>query len=779
MQTEQLIQELSNGLIGWYPFCKGAKTLCILDESEHFTLWKDILKEKELEVKVCTLDELAEIGQKFIQRNYDYIVSVNGLLEYSRDPIALLNNLYRLLKDEGKLLIGANNRLSIRYFCGDKDEYTGHVLDGIDNYAKVSTKRRQELKGRAYSKAELKDMLLAAGFEHQKFYSVMPSIFRPQILISEDYIPNEALDIRVFPQYRSPQTVFLEEEKLYDDLLKNGMFHSMANGFLIECSVSGELSDADQITVSGDRGHNNALATIIRCEKSVSKKALYPEGKSKVFELLENTEYLKEHHVPMVEAWLEEDSFVMPYVQGEIATQYFRKVLRKDKERFLKELERFRDIITGSSEAVSYSEINWQQFEPGWEKRKTDDPNIDKWEKLAFGSPEEQSDIGVILKRGYIDLVSLNCFHTDEGFVFFDQEFYLENLPANVIFMRTIDLIYRDCADLEYILPRDEVLKHFKLWEHRLVWRKFTNMFMEKLRSEKELSGYHKQFRRDSHTVASNRHRMDYTQEEYDRLFTNIFKNVGGRKIYLFGSGKYAEQFIEQFGKYYEIAGILDNNSEKWGTTLSGIPIIAPEQLSQVDVAYKVFVCIKFFEEVLAQLKAMGVRDISIYDPRLDYERPVRIVEKTENAAPKKYHIGYIAGVFDLFHIGHLNMFKRAKQMCDYLIVGVVSDEQVIKDKKTCPYVPFEERLEIVQSCQYVDEAVEIPVDRPGTEDAWRMYHFDVQFSGSDYADDPVWLSKKTFLQQHGSDLVFFPYTQSTSSTKIKSAISSENKSCK
>ena len=176
-------------------------------------------------------------------------------------------------------------------------------------------------------------------------------------------------------------------------------------------------------------------------------------------------------------------------------------------------------------------------------------------------------------------------------------------------------------------------------------------------------------------------------------------------------------------------------------------------------------------------MNAMGIRDISIFDPRLDYERPVRIVEKTENAALKKYHIGYIAGVFDLFHIGHLNMFKRAKQMCDYLIVGVVSDEQVIKDKKTCPYVPFEERLDIVQSCQYVDEAVEIPVDRPGTEDAWRMYHFDAQFSGSDYADDPVWLSKKTFLQQHGSDLVFFPYTQSTSSTKIKSAIRSENKS--
>ena len=199
---------------------------------------------------------------------------------------------------------------------------------------------------------------------------------------------------------------------------------------------------------------------------------------------------------------------------------------------------------------------------------------------------------------------------------------------------------------------------------------------------------------------------------------------------------------------------------------------MSPEQLNHIDVPYKIYICIKFFEDVLTQLKTMGITDVSIFDPRLDYERPVRIAEKIENAAPKKYHIGYVAGVFDLFHKGHLNLLRRAKEQCDYLIVGVVSDEQVIKSKKTSPYILFEERREIVEACRYVDEAVEIPVDRPGTEDAWRMYHFDVQFSGSDYADNPVWLSKKTFLQQHGSDLVFFPYTQSTSSTKLKEKIS-------
>lgn len=773
MQTNQLIRELARGLLSWYTFQKGGKALFITEDMDAYGVLEDVLKENGLTVEVCSVVEVENMSQRAALRSYDYIVVV-AALEYSSNPTAFLHALQNGLNGDGRLLLITDNRLGIRYFCGDKDAFTGHVFDGIDHYDKVNAQRRQQMKGRAYAKDEIKQMLVKAGFIKQKFYSVMPALSRPQMLISEDYIPNESLDIRVFPQYRSPQTAFLEEEKLYDDLLQNGMFHAMANGFLIECSrdKTSKLTEFDQITVSGDRGHSEALATLIRKGESVSKKALYEEGKGKITELLKNLQHLKAHQVPIVEARVEEDSFCMPYVEGEIATEYLRKILREDKDRFLTELEAWKGMIENSSEVVPYEEMNWQQFEPGWEKRKTDDPNINKWKKLAFGSEEEQADIGVILRKGFIDLVSLNCFHTESGYLFFDQEFYVENLPANVILIRTIDMIYRNHAELETILPSEEVLKYFKLWEHRLVWRKFTAAFMEKLRSEKELATYHKQFRRDARIVAANRHRMDYTQEEYDRLFTNILKDAEGKKIYLFGSGNYAEQFIQQFGDCYDIAGIVDNNESKWGTKLYDIEIRSPEILGEIQGSFKVFICIKFFDVVLEQLKNMGIKNLAVYDPRLDYERPLKqmVIEKTEE--PKKYHVGYIAGVFDLFHIGHLNMFKRAKEQCDYLIVGVVSDEQVIREKKTSPYIPFEERLEIVGACKYVDEAVRIPADRPGTEEAYRLYHFDVQFSGSDYADDPVWLSKKAYLQQHGSDLVFFPYTQSTSSTKLKGKIS-------
>lgn len=766
MVSDEIIKDLPKALISWYDFQKDSKVLFISGGKPECEVLFDAMKENGIETVKEDMGELPAINGKF-----DYIVAA-GIIERSENPEEMLSSLRFLLKPFGKLLIGAENRLAIRYFCGDQDSFSGHVLDGIDGYIKVSEKRKKINGGRAYAKAEYEKMLSQAGFKKCNFYAVMPELVRPQILIAEDYIPNEAIDVRIFPQYENPGTLFLEEEKLYETLMENHMFHQMANAFLIECTVDGELSGVDQVTVQGDRGRKEALATIIKYPTRVTRKALYKEGIKKIDALFQNTEDLRNHGISVVEGKREGDTYVMPYVRGQIATEYFRETLRSDRKKFLQELESFQKLILSSSEHVAFEEVNWKQFEPHWERRKKDDPNIDQWQKRAFGTMEERENIGVILKRGYIDMVSINCFHTETGFVFFDQEFFIENFPANAIFIRTVDFIYRDNPDLEKIYPREDILRYFKLYEYRDVWRAKGNAFLEELRKEKELLGYHKQHRRDNQTMVSNRHRMDYSQEEYERLFTNIFKGVGSKKIYLFGSGRYAEQFIEQFGKYYDITGIVDNNKSRWGDKVFGINIYSPEILKEIKEPFKIFICIKFFQDVLLQLKRMLVKDISVYDPRLDYDRPLKLTGCPQESAPKKYHIGYVAGVFDLFHIGHLNIFRRAKEQCDYLIVGVVTDEQVIRGKKTRPYIPFNERLAIVEACKYVDEAVEIPVDRPSTESAWYMYHFDVQFSGSDYADDPVWLAKKLFLQQHGSDMVFFPYTQTTSSTEIKDIIS-------
>lgn len=781
MHSEALIRELPKGLLKWYEFHKEEKALFVTGHPSKEDVLAEALEECGLKVDVMTLKELkVNTTIDSADRVYSYIV-ITEALEYSGNPEKVLKTLHRLLKENGRLLLGLHNRLGIRYFCGDRDPFTGRNFDGIENYTRVNPAGTGKLEGRAYAKAEIEEMLEKTGFCNYRFYSVFPEIVRPQIMFAEDFLPEEELEIRVLPQYHYPDTVFLEEERLYTTLIQNGLFHTMANGYLVECSMDGSFANAKQITVSMDRGKENALYTITRRDEKVEKKAAYAEGCDKLQTLWENNEDLKSRGIAVIDAVLQDGSYVMPYVKGENATDYFRGLLKTDKNLFIKELDRFWEIIKKSSEQTTYDEVDWEKFDPEWKKRKADDPNKDKWKKIAFGTEEEQENLGIILKRGYIDLVALNCFVVDGEFIFYDQEFSIENLPANVMLQRTIDFIYRGNVQMEKILPKKDLEERYHLSAYQQLWYQWEGYFLRNLRSEETLSAYHRKYRRDMGVLNSNRQRLNYSQDEYERIFRNIFQGIEGKKVILFGSGNFAKTFIERFRAEYDISGILDNNSAKWGTTFFDIPIYSPEYLHTLEEgSYKVIICIKNYLPIIKQLEEIGVKNYGIYDSNLSYPRKEKKVADDsingEKAAPKKYHVGYIAGVFDLFHVGHLNLFKRAKELCDYLIVGVVSDESVMNSKKTMPYVPFEERIEMVRSCRYVDEAVAIPPHAGDTDEAYRRYQFDVQFSGSDYENDPVWLAKKVFLQKQGSDLVFFPYTQGTSSTKLKAAIEERTK---
>ena len=137
----------------------------------------------------------------------------------------------------------------------------------------------------------------------------------------------------------------------------------------------------------------------------------------------------------------------------------------------------------------------------------------------------------------------------------------------------------------------------------------------------------------------------------------------------------------------------------------------------------------------------------------------------------KVYKTGYIAGVFDLFHIGHLNLIRKAKERSEYLIVGVLSDELVLHFKNKAPYIPFQERLEIVKAIKYVDKAVPVTFDNIDKLDAWNLYRYDCLFSGDDYVNNESGIRDKKQLKRLASDIQYFPYTKSTSSTQIKEAM--------
>ena len=130
--------------------------------------------------------------------------------------------------------------------------------------------------------------------------------------------------------------------------------------------------------------------------------------------------------------------------------------------------------------------------------------------------------------------------------------------------------------------------------------------------------------------------------------------------------------------------------------------------------------------------------------------------------------IGYTTGVFDLFHIGHLNLLRRAKEQCDYLIVGVSTDE-LVSHKHKQAVIPFEERKQIVGAIKYVDEVVaQESMDKMA---AWERLHFNVMFVGDDWKGTPKWDAYERQFKEVGVEIVYFPYTKGTSSTLINQTL--------
>lgn len=260
------------------------------------------------------------------------------------------------------------------------------------------------------------------------------------------------------------------------------------------------------------------------------------------------------------------------------------------------------------------------------------------------------------------------------------------------------------------------------------------------------------------------------------------------KDIVLFGTGKYFENYMECCGQEAGRRPVfaVDNDPDKAGSIKCGIPVYMPDMLRDRNrESFYVVICAARYGEIGKQLEDMGITDYQYYRP-LPVESAVpsmlvggelvsigragtkSVEAETVNtdSMPKPYRIGYVPGVFDLFHIGHLNLLRNAKNRCEYLIAGVLTDELVEHFKNRKPVIPYAQRAAIVNAISYVDRVV--PVDFTNTKkiDAWKKYHYDCHFSGNDHGAD--WARDLEQLREVGSNMEFFEYTAATSTTLIR-----------
>lgn len=139
----------------------------------------------------------------------------------------------------------------------------------------------------------------------------------------------------------------------------------------------------------------------------------------------------------------------------------------------------------------------------------------------------------------------------------------------------------------------------------------------------------------------------------------------------------------------------------------------------------------------------------------------------------KKYKVGYTAGVYDMFHVGHLNVIMNAKEYCEHLIVAVSTDEVVQKNKGKTPIINYDDRVRIVEAIRYVDEVVP-QTDYSDKISPAKKYGINVMFVGDDWKGTEKWERIEQQLKEIGVDLIYLPYTHSISSTMLREKINNE-----
>jgi len=759
LEISRYLSDIPNALFAWYPFESTAEVLVIGGQFGAFlsSISRRCRRVVVLEqdgYRACFTQNRFSNAKNVIVHNCDlieYKSSTNQAFDYIiwaiDESIEVLNKkdyenyfsiMKELLKSKGKILSVIPNRLGLRFFCGERDTKSGLPFEGItDDYSGVYR----------FSRRELLSFLENIGFNSVKLYYPLPDYRNIQLIYTDEYSPGEEIKERIKVYLSKNYERVLSEYKLFNILADNEVITTFSNDFIVECGNDIDLTNVLYSAISSDRGRNRAFATNIYSHGKVKKIPIYNEGISWLEKLKMNADELINRKVPSVKTLIENNSAVMDRIEAPTLSNYIRKLANDgDRISVFKCMDKLYEYILKSSEYTSYNSLADLA------------PNLD-W--------------GPVLKKAYIEMIPVNCFFADGDLLFFDQEYTMDNCPAGYVIFRAVNDIYKFIPQMEELIPFEDMKERYKLkglWHYYL---EVENQFYKKLINDDIYDGISMWNIESEEIIRSNRRAIKMRDDSSITLYNPIL-GLNDKKLILFGSGKYADYFLDKYEDKYKVEFIIDNNSAKWGSEKRGIIIKSPNEIGNLIYGtYRIVIAIANFQPIIEQLKSIGINDDSyrIYNKSIDDLLPSAI---TDTMSDGKYNIGYVTGAFDLFHIGHLNILRRYKERCHYLIAGVLTDEIIENEKFKTPFIPFEERFEIIKQCRYVDRAIPVDIHNTNKIDAWKELRYGCLFAGGDHEGDPGWIDLQKQLRTLGSELEFFPYTQSTSSTMLQKAIKNQ-----
>ena len=414
---EKNLQEtvLRESILNWYEFhrdadlleiCSGPSVLTELFRRRVRSVTTVVLQEKEPEASGDS-DRLHRL-EEAEDRRYDYIVCLEQA-EREPDPVSFVGRLKRLLRPGGILLLGADNRYGLKYFCGCGEKYSGIPYLGINGYPGEFPGSAG--KGRLWSRSEWQAILQKAGFEKSRFFYPVPDSRMPQMIYTDEYTDaTNAAERLVDYDYEDPGMAVIEH-RIFRDVIASGSLSFMTNSFLMEITADGNLSDIDYVVVTTDRGPERGMATTIRNNGQVMKRPLWEQGEAHLRALAGYTEELASSGVPVIPVELQEDPagifLRMPCVPYESLSPVLTRLAGSDRARFEKIFDRIYECI-----------------------------------RLSFRPSGPESG------RVYLDLAPCNCFlvpgsgEGEESLLFYDQEFVTENGTPGFAMFRTLKYFF-------------------------------------------------------------------------------------------------------------------------------------------------------------------------------------------------------------------------------------------------------------------------------------------------------------------------------------------------
>ncbi|MDL2302605.1 class I SAM-dependent methyltransferase [Lachnospiraceae bacterium OttesenSCG-928-D06] len=482
------LSDARKNILRWYDFKEdsnvleigcgmGAITSLLCDKCREVTAVELSKRRATAALKRCKGKDNLEIivgnlNDIDFEKKYDYITLI-GVLEYQKsftdsdNPfVDFLRKTKSLLKPEGKLLIAIENKYGLKYWCGACEDHSMIPFDGINQYKLGNSPAM------TFGKKELSDIIEKSGFPYYKYFYPMPDYKFPMYIFTDEYMPRRNQYYEFKPYYLNDASIIANEMDIYYDLVQNQVFDFFANSFLVECAMENiPLNDTLMVSFgNSSRKKDYLLQTSIRADKKVYKQVMNRESERHIGMLHQNLVELKERGVLVVNSELVNDKQISQYIKGETLEEVIVADGKAKKgDNILKYFQiLYQDILKSSRHVdCEYTALHEARILQG------------------------KQDLGIILEKGYIDMLPRNCFVEGDALIFFDQEFSYSNVPAKYILYKAICDVYGKHNWLEEVCLFKYLLQEFGLEQHVSIFNEFERFFIDDILGRDQHSQYY------------------------------------------------------------------------------------------------------------------------------------------------------------------------------------------------------------------------------------------------------------------------------------------------